>query len=89
MKIHKLKLSKNMFIFLSLIVIGSGLFYWYEWRPSEIRKKCNGIAVEDAKRIFAKKAEMDSSKQEAAGREMYSKDDYTFAYGKCLASKGL
>lgn len=34
---------KNIYIvikILILIVILGGMFYWFEWRPSEIRKSC-------------------------------------------------
>jgi len=30
----------NWIIIGTIIVIISGLFYWYEWRPSEVRKNC-------------------------------------------------
>jgi len=28
---------------LLLIIIGAGWFYWYEWRPTQIRKECSKI----------------------------------------------
>jgi hypothetical protein len=28
-----------------LLVIGGLLFYWFQWRPSEIRKRCAGAAA--------------------------------------------
>lgn len=31
---------------LFLIIVGAGWFYWYEWRPSQIRKEC-GIKVSE------------------------------------------
>jgi len=31
--------------------VGGGLFYWYEWRPSQIRKRC---ASESANAFFGK-----------------------------------
>ncbi|PIP31950.1 hypothetical protein COX24_00845 [bacterium (Candidatus Gribaldobacteria) CG23_combo_of_CG06-09_8_20_14_all_37_87_8] len=27
-----------------VLLIGAGLFYWYEWRPNEIRKSCERSA---------------------------------------------
>jgi len=27
-------------IIFTVIIITAGLFYWYEWRPNEIRKNC-------------------------------------------------
>ena len=32
-------IKENWFKFVILLVI-FGLFYWYEWRPSEIKKEC-------------------------------------------------
>ncbi len=33
------KLEKNKII-LVIILVGIGLFYWFQWRPAEIRKSC-------------------------------------------------
>ena len=30
---------------LLLIIIGVGWFYWYEWRPSQIRKDCYNSVI--------------------------------------------
>lgn len=30
---------------LVILVILGGVFYWFQWRPSEIRKECSGEVV--------------------------------------------
>lgn len=44
-----------------LIVAGIGLFYWYEWRPSQIKKKCNFSALESEGKAFTQKGVYDSA----------------------------
>jgi len=39
MKILNDKMTKIFLIFLTLGIAGFA-FYWYEWRPTQIRKKC-------------------------------------------------
>jgi len=34
--------------FLLIIFVSLGLFYWYEWRPSEVKKTCNLEALKSA-----------------------------------------
>jgi hypothetical protein len=41
----KESIMKILIIFiavLSLIIITAGWFYWFQWRPSQIRKQCQG-----------------------------------------------
>ncbi|MBU3924462.1 MAG: hypothetical protein V1732_02730 [Patescibacteria group bacterium] len=38
-------------LIIGILILGIGLFYWYEWRPSQIVKQCNKEAVEKAKGI--------------------------------------
>jgi len=35
-----LNLINKWKVLLIIVLIGAGLFYWYEWRPSQIRKIC-------------------------------------------------
>lgn len=43
-------IKENWFKIIILLVL-VGLFYWYEWRPSEIKKDCNKEAVEKARSV--------------------------------------
>ena len=45
-------------ILLLLFIVGLGvLFYWYEWRPSDIRKSCDVIAWEHANKRYSNRSE--------------------------------
>ncbi len=33
-------MKNKTLIILFLLLLGSALFYWYEWRPTQIRKEC-------------------------------------------------
>lgn len=76
-----------------MFLIGAG-FYWYEYRPSQIRKECTKTAETVAQDSLKSKIEMAPSYQKeelenAASKGMYMKDDYNSAYQNCLAGKGL
>lgn len=40
------KLKEYKYVILIAIVILVGAFYWYEWRPSSIRKHCSRSVYE-------------------------------------------
>lgn len=73
-----------------MVVLGI-LFYWYEYRPSEIRKECNEIAIANAMGLFKEKSALQPyvySPQKAA-KGMYLTDDYETYYRKCLRDHGV
>jgi hypothetical protein len=39
------KLKEYKYIILILFFILGFAFYWYEWRPTQIKKKCFDVAV--------------------------------------------
>ncbi len=52
MKIFKeisVKLNSWKFIILVILIIISGAFYWYEWRPSKVYSYCDKWARETVK----------------------------------------
>ncbi len=57
----------------------AGAFYWFEWRPSQIKKECYDIAREKA----IEKAGT------GAGDRKFAKDDYDTYYKWCLEKEGL
>lgn len=76
---------------LTTVFVVGFLFYWYEYRPTAIRKNCNEKAIENAQRLYKKRAEEDSFsyKKEKAEEGWYLKQDYEDYYRKCLRSEGL
>jgi len=69
---------KIILIIIVLKVVG-GAFYWYEWRPSQIRKDCYNIARDKA----IEKAGT------VTGDRKFAKDDYDTYYKWCLEKYGL
>ena len=39
------KYIKENWFKIAIVIIIAGLFYWYEWRPSEIKKECHSYAT--------------------------------------------
>jgi len=67
--------------FLILVVVGF-IFYWYEWRPSEIRKECYEVAIKRSggrSLLFGTQAETDIRLQ----------DNVETFYKNCLKQRGL
>ena len=50
-------LEKYKYLILIVLVLATA-FYWYEWRPTQIRKECNLQAIEEAKEASSYKTEM-------------------------------
>lgn len=75
-------------ITLIIIMIGAG-FYWLQWRPSQIRKTCTKQAMDEAKKTYKIKAEIDISLKQAADKDFYLKSDFDYDYKICLSSKGI
>ena len=46
LKENKLKI----FIIVIVLIVISGGFYWYEWRPYQTKKECYRLAIEIAKK---------------------------------------
>lgn len=63
-------------IILTLFIIAGLLFYWYEWRPANIKRQCNTTAEEYAQRIYGKGT-------------YYLVGNYDNAYKNCLRRNGL
>lgn len=68
---------QHKYIILVLLAILGLAFYWYEWRPTQIKKDCYNIAREKA---IEKGAREDKK---------FYKDDYDTYYKWCLEQKGL
>ncbi len=75
-------------IILAVTILGFA-FYWYEYRPSQIKKECFAIAQEEAKELLKIKAEISGEYKEAVERGLSLKDDVESIYKNCLRKKGL
>jgi len=89
-KIKKILALLNQWkVILILLLIGSGLFYWYEWRPSQIRKECAKIATEVAIELMKTKAKISDRYKQFAEKDLFLKDDMETYYKECLRRRGL
>jgi len=39
------KLKQYWLIIVIVLVVFGGLFYWFQWRPSQIRKECSKFTL--------------------------------------------
>ena len=78
-------------IVILIILIGAGLFYWYQVRPARIYSYCHWEAEESAREILKKKVEIEYNPTylKAIEEGMYLKDDYESQYKQCLREKGI
>jgi hypothetical protein len=85
------KLKEYGWMFLIVLVVLGVAFYWYEWRPSEIRKECVSVATQCAKRVMKDKSELapESYTKEQVERGFYMIRDYDKCYNDCLSEQGL
>ncbi len=76
------KIKQYKFIILIVILILGFAFYWFEWRPSSIKKDCYNEAKEKAIEKFT-----NSNLERLSGK--FTKEDYDAYYKWCLEQKGL
>ena len=72
-------MRKIILIIILLVLIICGAFYWYSWRPAQIRKGCNDSAFNSSMEST------DESSYTQSGR-MDLKDKF---YKDCLRTYGL
>lgn len=89
-----MKNYKWIYAILAIVLVPTliGLtFYWYEWRPSSIRKECYTISTEQAVDLLKTKAELSGGDRfkEGAAKGLYLSDDQKEAYSECLNKNGL
>lgn len=89
-KIKKIIAFINQWKIISIILlIGFGLFYWYEVRPSRIYSFCNKEAQEKAIELMKTKVKISPKYKEFSEKGLFLKDDYESYYKKCLREKGI
>ena len=83
------KVLKFLIVLVILISIPGFLFYWYEYRPSQIRKECVGIAETKARDMMKIRAKDDTYVREKAHKGWYLKNDFEESYIRCLRENGI
>jgi hypothetical protein len=83
------------FMILAVVFLG-GLFYWYSFGPSIIKKDCYNEAGEKAIELLKTKSEMltqagqtNDVYKKAIGKDLFLTVDFDNAYNNCLREKGL
>lgn len=75
---EKIKQYKYIII-LTLIILG-GVFYWFEFRPSNIRSSCA---------LWARDKAVKENEAETGDNKSYQTKAYDDYYKRCLREKGL
>jgi hypothetical protein len=77
-------MKKNSPIAIALLIIACVAFYWYEWKPSEIRKACSNRAIETMNQDNAGRGYVP-----VAERADRNHTDFNSYYARCIKEKGL
>lgn len=89
-KIKKgLILIKQHKIILAILLIGIGLFYWFQIQPSMIYSTCHKRAIESAMEKYKDTFSREIDIKYAEEKGIFRKDDYEFYYKRCLREKGI
>lgn len=59
-----------------IVILAAGAFYWFQWRPSQVRKACHTDALVRAKK-------------KVKSKDLYIRKDYVFYYQQCLHKEGF
>lgn len=85
--------KKHIIIAVCIMLFSSLFFYWFEWRPSDIRYNCTLIAKKNAILVSKKRVEMDKFatdfEKDAVQQGMYKDSDREKYYQDCLREEGL
>lgn len=52
-------MKKNKIIILGTLFLLAGWFYWFQWRPSQIRSSCDQIAWDSAIKYYDDREDYD------------------------------
>lgn len=72
----KEKIKKYWWVIIIVLIVG-GAFYWFQWRPTQIRKECYNSAVKNSFNVFNNMTELEK------------RSELNFEYGNCLKMNGL
>jgi hypothetical protein len=84
-----MKINISIMYLVIFVLSFSTLFYWFEVRPSNIRRDCSASSIESAIQNAKDKSSVSEAYKQVADKGMYNKDDYTFLYNSCLSANGL
>jgi len=78
-------------LIITLFILLGGTFYWFQWRPTEIKKECYIEAKEKAISLLGKKVADEPSQYSDMAKtgNYFLKDDFQFLYQNCLRAHGL
>jgi uncharacterized ion transporter superfamily protein YfcC len=62
------------------VILVLGVFYWFQYRPAEIRKDCTASSIERAQR---------NGKEQGLQKDYYNSDQQQGMYRECLQENGL
>ena len=72
------RLSGKFIVLLMIVILISLWFYWFQWRPAEIRKNCSNLDLKEIEKVLGGKLDVRS------GIPNFNK-----LYRICLAMNGL
>ena len=81
-----LTLTNQWKVILVVILIGAGLFYWFQIRPSMIYSGCYRMAMENAQELYAERFPW---KKEEIEKRYFLPDVYELYYKLCLQKRGI
>ncbi|MDD5463924.1 MAG: hypothetical protein PHP62_02155 [Candidatus Moranbacteria bacterium] len=81
-------MNKKQYLGLLVMLVVAVLlaFYWYSYRPSQLKKDCANWSLQTARDLFAKEA---SIKKRTYLTAEYDKENYNDYFERCLREKGL
>ena len=81
---------KAMPVVLVVFIFGAAFaFYWYEYRPSQIRAECETFAIESAIEEFKEKQLLGKLLPKGSAEGLYSVDSKNAYYLSCVRQGGL
>ena len=82
------KIKQYKYIILIALLILGFAFYWFEWRPRQIKNECNTEAKTQAQKIYNRDHSSDLWRIEREGGT-YLVPDYENSYQECIRRKRL
>lgn len=77
-------------LLLTVLLLAGGWFYWFEYRPIQVKEFCVDWANESARDVLVSKNTMaDGALSELVGQGMFLKEDQQDYYTECLNRHGV